>query len=251
VDLWHIELSHYSEKARWALDLKGVAHRVRTPLPGVHGLVAMALTRSGHRRLPVLRIDGTTIAGSAAIVAAVDERFPEPPLLPADAAARAQALAHEAWFDAQLGPAVRAYCWNHILGSGANLADAIAPNAPAARRRLFAVATPLARPFVRADYGATPARAVAERATILAAADRVEAALSPSGYLVGDTFSVADLAGAALFTPLLCPPQRPYPPAIDASPILELRAELEEREAGRWVAEMYARHRAAATPVAA
>ena len=35
--LWHIELSHYNEKVRWALGLKGV------------GPVAMALTRSGHR----------------------------------------------------------------------------------------------------------------------------------------------------------------------------------------------------------
>jgi glutathione S-transferase len=251
VDLWHIELSHYSEKARWALDLKGVAYRLRTPLPGLHGPVAMALTRSGHRRLPVLRLDGATIAGSAAIIAALDERFPEPRLVPGEPAARAQALEHQAWFDEHLGPAVRAYCWSHILGSGANLADAIAPNAAPGRRRVFAIATPLARPFVRADYGATPARATAERATILDAADRVEAALSPSGYLVGDTFSVADLAGAALFTPLLCPPRRPYPPAIDPLGIIELRAELEGREAGRWVAEMYARHRVPAAAVQA
>ena len=25
--LWHIPLSHYSEKVRWALDHKGIAHR--------------------------------------------------------------------------------------------------------------------------------------------------------------------------------------------------------------------------------
>ena len=35
--LWHIELSHYSEKARWALDYKGVEHRRRAPLVGLHG----------------------------------------------------------------------------------------------------------------------------------------------------------------------------------------------------------------------
>ena len=27
--LWHIPLSHYSEKVRWALDYKGIAHRRR------------------------------------------------------------------------------------------------------------------------------------------------------------------------------------------------------------------------------
>jgi glutathione S-transferase len=27
--LWHIPFSHYSEKVRWALDYKGIAHRRR------------------------------------------------------------------------------------------------------------------------------------------------------------------------------------------------------------------------------
>ena len=29
--LWHIPFSHYSEKVRWALDYKGIAHRRRVP----------------------------------------------------------------------------------------------------------------------------------------------------------------------------------------------------------------------------
>src|SRR5439155_12118660 len=31
--LWHITVSHFSEKARWALEYKSVAHQRRTPLP--------------------------------------------------------------------------------------------------------------------------------------------------------------------------------------------------------------------------
>ena len=34
--LWHIPISHYSEKARWALACKGVEHERRAPLPGAH-----------------------------------------------------------------------------------------------------------------------------------------------------------------------------------------------------------------------
>ena len=49
--LWHIEVSHYNEKARFALDYKGVTYRTKTPLVGTHQLMAMALTRSGHHRL--------------------------------------------------------------------------------------------------------------------------------------------------------------------------------------------------------
>ena len=32
--LWHIEISHFNEKARWALDHKGVEYERRAPTPG-------------------------------------------------------------------------------------------------------------------------------------------------------------------------------------------------------------------------
>jgi glutathione S-transferase len=73
--------------------------------------------------------------------------------------------------------------------------------------------------------------------------DRLESELQPSGYLVGDRFSVADLTAAALFTPLLMPPQRPYAPPTMAPPVLEFREELSARPGGEWMTEMYARHR--------
>jgi glutathione S-transferase len=73
--------------------------------------------------------------------------------------------------------------------------------------------------------------------------DRLEAELGPSGHLVGDAFTVADLTAAALFTPLLAPRQRPYAPPTLAPPLQELREELEARSGGAWVHETYARHR--------
>jgi len=56
--LWHIEISHYNEKVRWALDYKGVPYELRTPLPGAHRLTALALTRGRYSRLPIAQIDG-------------------------------------------------------------------------------------------------------------------------------------------------------------------------------------------------
>jgi glutathione S-transferase len=248
--LWHIELSHYSEKARWALDYKGVAYRRRTPLVGFHQLAAMALTRSGHRRMPVLRLDGRAIGDSTAIIAALEARHPLPPLYPPDPAERARALALEDFFDEELAPPLRAFAWHHVLGEAGGIGNAVAPNRPA-RRRMLNGAAPIAARIVRADYGADAEHEARSRAAILAAADRVEAELQPSGYLVGDAFSVADLAGAALFTPLLAPPERPYVPGVAPPAVAELREELGQREAGRWVFEMYARHRPASAEVAA
>jgi glutathione S-transferase len=103
--LWHIPLSHFSEKVRWALDYKGIAHRRR--VLGADYLVR-AWRATGQGKLPVLWLDGRAIADSTRIIAALEERYPEPPLYPRDAAARQRALALEEDLDETLGPAVRA-----------------------------------------------------------------------------------------------------------------------------------------------
>src|SRR6202023_1421161 len=59
--LWHIEISHYNEKARWALDLKGVGHERRALVPGYHMAVALALTRGRCYTTPILELDGRRI----------------------------------------------------------------------------------------------------------------------------------------------------------------------------------------------
>jgi glutathione S-transferase len=63
---------------------------------------------TGQGKLPVLWLDGRAIADSTRIFAALEERYPEPPLYPSDPAARGRALALEEDLDETLGPAVRA-----------------------------------------------------------------------------------------------------------------------------------------------
>jgi glutathione S-transferase len=241
--LWHIELSHYSEKARFALDYKRVTYRVRTPMVGTHQAIAMALTRSRHRRFPVLKLDGERAIGdSTAIVAALEQRFPDPPLYPADPQQRARALELEDYFDEELATGVRAFAFFQVFGERGGLAEAIAPHRPT-WNRMLRLGEPMARFLIRTDYGATAEGAERARAKIVAAADRIEAELQPSGYLVGDRFSVADLTGAALFTPLLAPPGRPFLPNVAPPKFIELREEITARPAGQWVHEIYAKHR--------
>lgn len=249
--LWHIELSHYNEKARWALDHKGIPHELRTPLPGLHRAAALALTRGAWQRLPVLELDGRRIGDSTAIIAALEAHQPEPALYPADAAERERALALEDEFDEGLAPHVRRFVWEHTLDDADATVEALMTGAGPARRRFMRAVVPVARPLVKRDYAINAAAAQASRVAITEAMDRLEAQLQPSGYLVGDRFSVADLAAAALFTPLIAPAERPFAPATVAEPILELRAELEDRPGGAWVHEMYARHRRAPAAVAA
>src|SRR5690348_14810719 len=124
--LWHLSLSHYSEKVRWALDYKRVPHRRRAAIvPGAHMVAAMWLTRDpGNFTFPVFEIDGEAIGDSSEIVAALEERFPERPLYPADPEQRRRALALEEFFDEELGPYIRQLAF-HELGNDRERFEAV------------------------------------------------------------------------------------------------------------------------------
>jgi glutathione S-transferase len=73
--LWHLEISHYNEKARWALDYKHVPHVRKAPPPLMHTLWALAMTRKPT--FPVLRLNGKSIGDSTRIIEELERRYPE------------------------------------------------------------------------------------------------------------------------------------------------------------------------------
>jgi glutathione S-transferase len=244
--LWHIVISHFSEKVRWALAYKGIEHQRRAPLPGVHMLYALRLTRGSAKTFPVMRIDGRVIGDSTAIIAALEERQPDPPLYPTAPEERARALALEDWFDEQLGPPVRLAAWHEVTADRETLTEIAKQTLPPALRDLGpapAAAAVFAKAFVSVRYRATDeGEAARARAGVLAGLDRLERELGDGEYLVGDRFTVADLTAAALLYPLVNPPEGPeLPPPPEA--MERFRDPLKERSGYRWVAEMFRRHR--------
>jgi glutathione S-transferase len=241
VTLYHLEISHYNEKVRFALAYKGIEHTRRTAPPGFHGPVAMWLTRSTHRRLPVIDIDGKRIGNSSAIIAALEDYAPDPSLYPADAAERARALELEAFFDSEVGPAVRAFNFAGLFAGDADPGPILAPGSSPRFQRFLSSAAPVMKPIVRADYDVHDA--TRQRQRILDAVDRLESEVRPSGYLAGDMLTVADIAGATLLTPVVDAPGREHMPAPLPDAVLELRAELMARPGGQWAREIFAKHR--------
>src|SRR6267378_7487759 len=67
--LWHLKVSHYNEKVRWALDYKRVPHVRRAETPGRHQAIAQRLI--GDRTFPVLVIDGEALGDSSTIIGAL------------------------------------------------------------------------------------------------------------------------------------------------------------------------------------
>lgn len=252
--LWQIDVSHYSEKARWALAWKGVDHRRHSPPPGAHMVAALWLTRGTSYTFPILSIDGQRIADSTAIVAALEARYPEPPLYPADLNAQRRALELEEFFDEELGPAIRLFAW-HEFGKDRESFEALMKStAPGALSKLPpGLTVAYARAFTALRFRADDAeKAERARVKVLASLDRLEAELGDDEYLVGDRFSVADLTAASLFYPLARPKEGPMPVDQDGAAGFEaFRQPLLERRGIKWVKEMFRRHREPAKAPAA
>ena len=95
----------FCEKARLLLSAKAIPYAVQEVTPGV-GQVDL-FRRTGQRQVPVLQDGDLLLAGSAAIACHLDNKVPEPPLLPADPQERARALLWENWADTTLAHGAR------------------------------------------------------------------------------------------------------------------------------------------------
>ncbi|HMJ73779.1 MAG TPA: glutathione S-transferase family protein [Solirubrobacterales bacterium] len=243
--LWQIDVSHYSEKARWALAWKEVEHRRHSPAPGAHMAVALWLTRGAHYTFPVLSLDGQRIGDSTAIVAALEERYPAPPLYPADIAERRRALELEEFFDEELGPYVRQLAWYEFGNDRESFAELMKQTAPKPIAGFSRPAAAYARAYTSLRFRAGDAEEAGRgRAKVLAGLDRLEAELGDDEYLVGESFSVADLTAASLFYPLALPDEGPLnADSPSAKGFDAFRRPLEERRGVRWVKEMFRLHR--------
>ena len=244
--LWHIPLSHYSEKVRWALDYKGIAHRRQTL-----GLDYLFRTwRASRGKMPVLWLDGRAIGDSTHIIAALEQRFPEPALYPRDAEARERALAIEDDLDETLGPALRAAIVTPLFQNDPDIAIRLLTTAwPKAYRRI----QPLKRIFpayYRFRHRIRPADLERDRATVAAALDRIEEYRQGRTYLVGDAFTVADLTAAALLGALLRPPELHYKQGAELPPYLQsYRDAIAAHPAAQWAMGLYRRHRGASAEI--
>lgn len=245
LELLQFRHSPYNEKVRWALDLKRVPHRRRRLLPGPHMPVVKPLT--GTTATPVLVHEGGAIAGSARIVEWLEARYPEPRLIPEDAALRAAALRIEHWFDEDLTPRIRRPVLDALLRQPGYFASVFGDGASAAARMAYACVVPLAAPLVRKGNGISGAAAVEDGLRAAAEAlDFVADRGAATGYLCGSALCIADIAAAATLATLVRPPNSPMSaPQPVASATRALIERFARHPGADWVRAIYARHRGA------
>jgi glutathione S-transferase len=108
--LFVIPASHPSISAALMLERKGVAYKSTDLLPVISKGVLRAAGFPGVT-VPALRIEGEKVQGSRPIARTLERLVPEPPLFPADPAARAAVEEAERFGDEELQHPVRQLLW--------------------------------------------------------------------------------------------------------------------------------------------
>jgi glutathione S-transferase len=248
-ELWQFTSSHFNEKARWALDFKRIPHVRHSLIPGFHVPVIKRMT--GKTTVPVLKLNGAAISDSSRIIEALERAYPEPALYPADADERSRALDLEDYFDEELGPYIRRWIFHVILPHPEFVRAAFVSHASKGAQLAHRALSPLFGAIMKRQMNINPASAEVARGKTMAAMDRLAKELRPSGYLVGDRFTIADLTAAALLSPLVRPPEFPYKAALALpEPLAKIRDSLSTHPAYRWTLQAYAQHRGESAEVA-
>ena len=249
-----IPISHYCEKARWALDRAGLPYREERHVQGIHMLAARRA--GGGRTAPVLVTPQESIGESAQIIEWVDRRTEPASRLGGETAGRRR----EVWalcarFDELLGPAGRRLAYVHMFGQRELLLRFNDQGVPAWEDRLLRLGLPLFERLISRVLEIRPGVEQGDERLVWQELDHVAELLSDGrSYLCGERFTAADLTFAALCAPVLMPPG--YGVALPQPEILpddtaRLVRRAREHPAGAHALRMYADHRRAPAGVGA
>lgn len=241
-----IPISHYCEKARWALDRAELDYREERHVQGVHRVAARRA--GGGQTVPVLVAPEGVFAESEEILAYADRHLPDDRrLFPVDEAERREVESVSRWLDEGLGPDGRRLMYAHMLEQRTLMLRFNNQGVPTweghALRLTWPVTTRWAKRelSVKADTKQVDLRNVRE--AFDAIAERLDAG---GGYLCCGRFTAADLTFAALSASVLVPPQYGVPlpqPELLPRPLGLLIEDLRTHPAGRRALELFAEER--------
>lgn len=242
-----IPISHYCEKARWALDRVGAPYVEEAHLQLFHYL---PVRRAGGRAtVPVLVHPEGVLTDSTDILRWIDERTsPAARLFPPEGSPEhGEVAALEADFDEHVGPAGRLWMYQHLLDRPELAHRFGTTGVPRWQKSLLPLGFPFVARFLRWRLR-TSADAADEalricRATLDTVAERLA---DGRRFLAGDRFTAADLTFASLCAPLLMTPGYgvPLPQPTDLPPIVAREIDAHRAHpAGQFVMRVYAEQR--------
>jgi glutathione S-transferase len=244
--LYVFAISHYCERARWALDSLGVEYELRHLPPGSHVQVTKQLGAAGSS-LPLLVAEGRVVHGSGAIIDWAESVVAGPSKrLSPDPEFKEECCALEQRLDDVAGVHVRRYYYSEAI---VDHPDSVRPiftrDLVPSERQSLDENWELVRQLMMGAMDLGHEQGQESRRIVEDELDWLDGLLADDRrFLLGDRFSRADLTAASLLAPASMPEQHPLHGLIEVPPLA--RADLargRERPTLGWVREIYRRHR--------
>jgi glutathione S-transferase len=241
-----IPISHFCEKARWALERAGLDYKEERHVQGVHRFVSRRAGGAGT--LPVLIADGGVFRESEDIVRYADATLePEERLFPEEQPLREEVVALCRRLDAGLGPDARRLMYAHMLSRRDELLAVNNRGVPAWEARSMRIGWPLVKRYAARELGIGPTTIRDDDPRVRRELDEVAELLADGrSYLCGERFTAVDLTFAALAAALIIPPgygtPLPQPDQL-SGPLAAIVRSFREHPAGAYAQELFRTHR--------
>lgn len=240
--LYVFAISHFCEKARWAMDRSGIEYKLKFMAPGVH---AQKATKLGLDKtsVPFLQTEDGILQGSPQIIDWIDANLEDTTL---NLTPNEECRSLEQRLDDKIGIHIRRYYYSEAM-----------LDCPETVKPIFKIGIPFHHkllvdsiwskvPAMMAksmDLG--PEQHLQSRAIVDSEMDWLDKRLGDGrAYLTGDKFSRADLAAASLLAPLVSPAQHPTYTELALPPRVAADAKTwENRPILKWVEKIYQQYR--------
>jgi glutathione S-transferase len=246
-----IPISHYCEKARWALERACLDYTEERHVQGVHRLVARRA--GGGDTVPVLVAPEGVFAESEEILLYADRVLPEDQrLFPSDNDLRREVESVGRWLDAGLGPEGRRLMYAYMLELRKLMLEVNCQGVPAWERGAMAAAWPVMVRWGKHELGIGPETKRDDESRVLHAFDSIAERLGDGRrYLCGDRFTAADLTFAALSASVLVPPEYgvalPQPQSLPPNLAAKIQS-FREHPAGAFALRLFREERRTQVP---
>jgi glutathione S-transferase len=197
-----VPASHYAEIVRWALERLNINYFEESHVPLFYQLITRK--NGGGKAIPVLVTEAAgTFTEATNILQYLDVLAPShAKLYPTDSKLRLEVENLEHWFSKQLGPCVARWAYFYLLNDYKLMKRLWCEGTPVIEQALFPIIFPLISAKFRQRLNITPESVASAYEQVRSIFEVVSKRLADGcNYLVGDSFSAADLTFAALAAP--------------------------------------------------
>jgi glutathione S-transferase len=205
--LFTINMSHYSEKIRWLLDYEKIAYQEEALTPFIHALPMFMKGKRQRTTVPLIQLGGKCIQDSPRIVDWLSKERGPLKTLPSDL--RDEILEIQKRFDV-IGKPIARYLYFTGFDHTALIKDIWTQFAKPWENIVVRLFYPIIKHLFKKIQRVNAVDVAKAEQKIDEEIKWLEQRLRDGRqFLVGDTFTVADITAASLLAPLACPPEHP------------------------------------------